>query len=111
MSNFDDSLVAMAESVHASLGGESITYTPAGGAPVPITALVIRGVLSPVSELGGKVGALHHELVVLRTAIATISKGDSFTFADTKGGAVSGHHDIEIDRSRTDAGAWTLKAR
>jgi hypothetical protein len=91
--------------------GESIIYTPAGGTPRPVDALVVRGVLEPVQEMGGNIGAIHHELVISRTDIAAINRQDSFTFANTQGGTATIHGDVQVDYSRTDAGAWTLKVR
>jgi len=111
MSTFDTALSALATATVGVLGGESVIYTPAGGTPRAVDALVIRGVLEPVQELGGKVGAVHHELVIARSAIEAINRQDSFTFADTQGGTATEHHDVQVDKSRTDAGAWTLKVR
>jgi hypothetical protein len=108
---FADDFFAVDVSAFADAYGESITYTPAGGSPVAVTAVVVRGVLSPVSELGGKVGAVHHELTIARSAIASISKGDQFSFANHVGGTATVHSDIQIDQERTDAGAWVLKVR
>jgi len=111
MSTFDTALSALASATVGVLGGESVIYTPAGGTPRTVDALVTRGVLEPVQEFGGKVGAVQYELVIARTDIAAINRQDSFTFADTQGGTATAHFGVQVDQSRTDAGAWTLKVR
>lgn len=49
---FDTTLAAAAPALVFPVMGESITYTPSGGSPRTITALVDRNPLEELSELG-----------------------------------------------------------
>lgn len=92
--------------------GESITYTPVNGAATTIDdAILDRGQLEPVAELGGQVGAQMTVLHIRRSLITTISKGDSFSFSDVQGGTTTDHYDVQIDRAKTDTAFWVLNVR
>jgi ABC-type xylose transport system substrate-binding protein len=67
----------------------TVAYLPASGQRRLIAAIIDRGQLAPIGELGGKVGAVHAVLTIARSAIASINRGDAFAFADIKGGAVT----------------------
>jgi hypothetical protein len=102
-------------SISGELGdafGEPVIYAPASGPQISIpNAIIDRGQLAPVSELGGKVGAVHAIVSIRRSLIASISRGDSIIFADIEGRTVSDHFDIQVDKARTDSAFWVLNVR
>lgn len=110
MGSFDDAMASAENALLASFG-ESVTYTPATGPIQTVAAIVDRGQLSPVREVGGKVGATHAVLTISRADIADIARGDSFSFADTQGGEARAHADVQIDKARTDGAFWVLIVR
>lgn len=112
MGQFHDSMGAAVESLQAAFGEDGVIYAPASGPQAELTGVIIdRGQLAPVPELGGQVGAVHAVLTIPRSQIARISRGDGFIFADTEGGEATSHHDVQIDRERTDSSFWVLNVR
>jgi hypothetical protein len=89
---------------------EEITYTPKGGAPKIIKAVIIRKRLDPAYEDTGRVLINQGEVFVANDAVsgvASINKGgDIVSFAETIGGTAINW--IVADILDHDEGLWHL---
>jgi len=102
------------DAIKAFLDGEAfaedVTYTPKGGMPKVIKAVIIRKRLDPAYEDTGRTLINQGEIFIANDAaagIASINKGgDIVSFAETIGGAVINW--IVADILDHDEGLWHL---
>lgn len=89
---------------------EEITYTPNGGSPITINAIVTRSRLDPAEEDGGRILQNQCEIQIANDAtdgVTSVDKGNDMVSLP----AVVGGDSVEwvvIDILEADEGAWHL---